>query len=195
MVRAELREVEAPGTGKTMTRRLPTPTWRKVKPNDRLYVRESHWRYGFWAHAFHETKERMAWSFKPVSVGADSILFEAPTGWQRRRRAADLDGWWTRPAIHHPRALSRLTLVVTAVKTEKLGLITEEDAKAEGAEKMVMDEDGKFYLDEDDGDYYCGFMGIWTHLHGLDSWIACPDVVALTFTVHRTNIDQLGKAA
>ena len=32
-------------------------------------------------------------------------------------------------------------------------------------------------------------------LHGLDSWDANPEVVALTFTVYKVNIDKMGTAA
>jgi hypothetical protein len=39
------------------------------------------------------------------------------------------------------------------------------------------------------------FASYWTDLHGPDAWAANPWVCALTFTVHRCNIDQMGADA
>ena len=36
---------------------------------------------------------------------------------------------------------------------------------------------------------------LWNDLHGEDAWERNPWVCALTFTVHRQNIDQLNKGA
>lgn len=33
------------------------------------------------------------------------------------------------------------------------------------------------------------FAALWDHLHGPGAWHADPDVVALTFTVERRNVD------
>lgn len=97
-----------------------------------------------------------------------------------------------KPSIHMPRALSRLTLLVTDVRVERVQDISEEDAKAEGAERMVMDDDGKFYPDPN-GTYRCGFAGLWEHLNAKRGygWAVNPWVVAVTFTVHKSNIDAL----
>jgi hypothetical protein len=95
-----------------------------------------------------------------------------------------------RPSIHMPRWASRLTLPVEAVRVQRLQEISEVDAKAEGAIRMVVDEDGKFY-ESDAGTYVCGFAGIWQHLHGAASWDANPFVVALTFRTLKGNIDRM----
>jgi hypothetical protein len=146
----------------------PSP-WQKVAAGDRLWVRESLSRSGALVGyvAGGSTSHRLwgeAWKQDP------------------------------RPSIHMPRWASRLTLVVTATKIERLQDISEEDARAEGVEKMVMDDEGKFYL-SDRGTYRCGFAGIWSHLHGPESWESSPEVVCLTFAVHKANIDQMAKAA
>lgn len=95
-----------------------------------------------------------------------------------------------RPSIHMPRWASRLTLIVTDVRVQRLQEISEADAEAEGAERLAMDEDGKFYQ-HDAGTHRIGFAGLWEHLHGAGSWDANPWVVALTFTAHHRNIDQM----
>lgn len=92
-------------------------------------------------------------------------------------------------SIHMPRWASRLTLTVTDVRVQRLREISEADAEAEGAERLVMDDEGRFYQSES-GTYRCGFAGVWSHINGADSWDASPWVVALTFTVERRNIDR-----
>jgi hypothetical protein len=95
---------------------------------------------------------------------------------------ATYDHWVSkkRPGIHMPRWASRITLTVTYVRVQRLQEITEEDAKAEGAIRMQMDDDGKFYQ-SDGGTYRCGFSGLWAHINGADSWDADPWVWAISF--------------
>lgn len=95
-----------------------------------------------------------------------------------------------KPGIHMPRIASRLTLEVTHVRVERLHDISEADAIAEGAAKLVMDDDGGFF-ESDCGTHRCGFAGLWSHINGEDSWDANPWVVAVTFDVHQINIDAL----
>ena len=77
--------------------------------------------------------------------------------------------------MHMPRMDSRLTLIVTATKIERVQEISNEDAEAEGVK--------------------CGehFKILWCDLYGYDSWDANPEVVALTFIIHKTNIDKMPK--
>lgn len=138
-----------------------------IKPNDRLYVRETwggHWDPG-----------------GEIGRKPDRILYRADGH-------EGLVGWG--PSIHMPRDVSRLTLIVAEVRKQALQDISEDDARAEGVEKMVMDEDQKFYL-SDQGSYRCGFAGLYCHIHGKGVWDANPEIIALTFAVHQTNIDQL----
>ncbi len=91
-------------------------------------------------------------------------------------------GDWTKPkpSIHMPRHASRITLEVTEVRVERLQSISEADAQAEGAIRMVMDDEMKFY-DSETGTFKCGFAGIWAHINGADSWEANPWVWAISF--------------
>jgi len=102
-------------------------------------------------------------------------------------------GPW-KPSIFMPRCASRLTLSVTGARVQRLQEISEDDAKAEGAIRMVMDDEEKFY-ERADGTYLCGFAGIWAHINGADSWDANPFVCAISFTVERGNIDSVREAA
>jgi hypothetical protein len=94
---------------------------------------------------------------------------------------------WGSP-ISMPRWASRLTLLVTEVRVQRLRDISEEDAAAEGALRMIVDDEGKFY-ESDLGSYRCGFAGLWCHLNGAESWDANPYVAAVTFEVQHRNID------
>ena len=111
-----------------------------------------------------------------------------------------------RPSIHMPRWASRLTLLVTEVRVQRLQEISEEDAIAEGAPDF-----GAFCEASDPGALNAAgetasetatrlrwsqrwYSSLWNSLHGPDAWDANPWVAAITFTVHRTNIDALAPA-
>lgn len=168
---------------KTMTRRLArrrdksgleraTP-WVTVIPGDLLWVRESCWTF---------ESQDVRHSNQVQYMADDGARFDTPSS-----------GHWickTRPSIHMPRWASRLTLIVTATKVEPLQNISEEDAKAEGAE-LVDEVTGRISLDDRRGSYRLGFEAIWRQIHGAESWDANPEVVALTFRVIRENIDRI----
>ncbi len=89
------------------------------------------------------------------------------------------------PSIHMPRSFSRLTLVVTAVRVERLQDISEEDARAEGCWPVWsgdMSEGPSRFADEE-------FRVLWSSINGPESWDANPWVAAITFEVMRANID------
>lgn len=229
MVRAILREIEKPGTGKTQTRRLawrdyrprpddghkavpadvcvlrdrkggvrPSP-WQKVKPGDRLWVRET-CRAEQDIGPFKSNGVSYAAGGKPMLVGWQEQRFLDWTGLFVYRGDLD-DGGKTVPTIHMPRWASRLTLDVTAVKIERLKDISEEDARAEGVDREP-GLDGRWW------DYTvehinirwsvsarASFATLWQSLHGASSWDANPEVVAITFKPYLCNIDRMKEAA
>lgn len=169
---------------KTMTRRLawqprreikkgvgiygcPASPWQKVEPGDRLWVREC------WAGYI----EKM----------------DGTTGvpWAHYRATDENDflpGMKWKPSIHMPRWASRLTLVVTSTKIERLQDISEADAKAEGwTPRPEVSADPEVHRDAA-RDW---FSDLWTDLHGVESWRSNPEVVALSFKVVRQNIDGI----
>jgi hypothetical protein len=113
-----------------------------------------------------------------------------------------------KPAIHMPRWASRLTLLVTATKIERLQDISYADAIAEGVEWESADP--PFYyvpgimphsltavgVEEPGGRHAerC-YAKLWNHLHGPGSWEANPEVVAITFKPVLQNIDRMEGAA
>lgn len=221
MVLGLLREVEQPGTGKTMTRRMlysdreakgeppvipgsatmmqnhrpplcefghywTLTGWHKVKACDRLWVRES------------------------VALRQDDADTPAKARHYAKYRASHHDSKpddpmdyhrypnkWT-PSIHMPRIVSRLTLIVTGTKIERLQDISEADARAEGC---PIDHNGIGYKpptpEQDSWQGYgrYSFCLLWSSLHGRESWDANPWVVALSFRVILANIDDERAAA
>lgn len=183
-------------------RRRMSP-WQMVKPGDRLYVREN-WRA--W--------ERQSDSLDHIKFQADDAVIPI----SETKEAGDFvvgrfNRWW--PSIHMPRWASRLTLIIEAVKVEKVQAITETDAMAEGVQlPAARADDGNVtalincsdsyspldYVDKGlTGDeklraawtFRAHFAALWDTLHGEGSWVTNEEVVALTFKVIKQNIDSL----
>lgn len=99
------------------------------------------------------------------------------------------------PSIHMPRVASRLTLVVTGVKIERLLDISDNDAIAEGVTMSGAIPGQDFDVD---GQWWPGgprsqYRRLYERIHGKGEWAVNPEVVALTFTVHTANIDAFKK--
>lgn len=128
------------------------------KPGDRLWVRE--------AFAVHPSQ--CTTIYRADWAGSTAL----PDG--------DIIKW--KPPIHMPRWASRITLEITDIRVERLQDITEADALAEGAPQCLMDDEGKFYQ-RDNGTYKTGFVGLWSHINGPDSWDQNPFVWVIEFKV------------
>lgn len=93
--------------------------WRaRWVPGDRMWVKET-----FRGAAGYDSQPPAQWGNKPVWYEADGT--------------PDPKLWWhlsnrTRPSIFMPRSLSRITLLVTDVRVQRLQEISEADAEAEG---------------------------------------------------------------
>lgn len=149
--------------------------WQRVKPGDRLWVRES----GIVQFA---DVTRIKIGYAADGVTSDWIEFPERLAFE--------------PEIGHGvpngvyREASRLTLVVTATKIEPLQRISKADVIAEG----ITERNGASIADVAAG-WHEPFSALWNNLHGARSWDANPDVVAMSFAVHRRNIDALKQAA
>jgi hypothetical protein len=95
------------------------------------------------------------------------------------------------PSIHMPRWASRMTLVVTEVRVQRLQEISEADAMAEGVEAITLEDVPRQAARSRRAD----FAALWDNIYGPAAWGPNPWVCALTFTVHRCNIDQMPGAA
>lgn len=196
MVRAILREIEQPGTGKTQTRRvldMPPMTFDAVfnddgvwyvgdastghhyaklpvrcRVGDRLYVREA-WR----------TESRAYDDLSPSEMGGEeTIIFEADADWKLNKTVGRL-----RQGMHMPRSASRITLIVTDVRVQRLREITGPDAVAEGVRSRLPENDIAV----------AEFMDLWNGLNSKRGygWDANPWIAAYTFRPILGNIDQV----
>lgn len=182
--------------------------WQRVRPGDRLWVRE--------------TPVPSSTGFEYDTPDDDCIDLsdlnsEQIEFWNKRAGDDPNDSRRVSP-IHMPRWASRLTLIVTATKIERLQSISPEDAVAEGLKKLSKDAAGqeargfsptwKYGLPEPDGlpgpqgwqwhewriSPIDAFQKLWESLHGdgswdEGSWDENPEVVAITFRVIKANID------
>ena len=128
-------------------------------PGDRLWVREA---------------------FSYESLDVDRNGFMPPWYWADGNPES---GDFTRPkpSIHMPRWASRLTLLVTDVRVQRLQEISRGDAMEEGCPFANM-ADGP-----NPRDWY---RGIWNSIHGPGAWDASPWVCAISFDMLRGNIDD-----
>lgn len=155
---------------------MPSPTiWTRAAIGDLLWVRET------WcvSEKYDATKPR------DLAPGAMTVIFAAGGSIANQDTIGpEWAGDW-RPSLFMPRWVSRLTLEVVKVRLQPLHAISNYDARMEGVDcwpDYVEGARDPFPVER--------YKGLWTTLHGAESWDANPDVVALTFRVHQQNIDD-----
>jgi hypothetical protein len=156
----------------------------KIWKNDRLWVREN-WQ-GLTFGDFTPTKRQPC----EIRYAATDPCADLD---------ADARGYPWRPSIHMPRWASRITLLVTDVRVERLQDISGADAIAEGLKEnpaalrsaVEMGCHWGFEGDDRYGSPISAYATLWDHINGDGAWHANPWVVAYTFTVHHHNIDEL----
>ncbi len=178
---------------KTMTRRL-------IKPRGRCSLFD-----GSWTDSYVLDEGNAEWRAReiPYAVGDRLYVRESyrpndlfPDDWDkiiyRADVPADAIGPW-KPAIHIPKSRTRITLTVEAVKVERLQDISEEDAKAEGCNSFGP-VPGDPYPEESMtfGSAVEAFENLWQSINAKRApWDSNPWVVAITFKVHKCNIDRI----
>ena len=216
-VRAVLREVETPGSGKSQHRvrlrnltrdrdgvrwhlgtqlhgvlfandedvRADALDWPQYLPfavGDRIWVRET------WARV--PVSAARSWGGVPWRWNPDDD-YEAAIFRASFDRSAPGTGW--RSSATMPRWASRLTLIVTDVRVQRVQDISEEDARAEG---YPLSWDEKPYdppppeVDSWQGYGRASMCLHWNRRHGPDAWARNDWVVASTFRPHARNIDM-----
>jgi hypothetical protein len=155
--------------------------------------------------------EEIRASVEPQAVLAERFGITQPTvskikSGKRWAEPGDAPPWnlpafqlWRSP-IFCPRWASRLTLTVTEVRVQRLQEISEDDAVAEGVERLNGTGPNRFSVWLGDGWFNdpsaqeC-FARLWRDIHGPDAWEANPWVVAISFTVQHGNIDAVANDA
>jgi len=140
-------------------------------PGDRLWVREA-WRVD------------AEWDDCPPREfdDADAIHYEADGEQRLHLWGNPFTPGRLRSPIHLPRWASRLTLIVTDVRVQRVQEISRGDAMEEGCPFANM-ADGP-----NPRDWY---RDLWNSIHGPDAWDANPWVAAISFETHRCNIDTM----
>lgn len=194
-----------------MTRYFTLSGWERVRPGDRLWVREN-LRFFSTGHDCEITYcDDLRFQAGPIS---GDIPDESLTSYFRfADKAKVADGHTISiPSIHCPRWASRLTLIVTEVKIEKLLDITEADSIAEGIEPVIYHgeplwrryapepitkvlQSEEFLAKEGLTNYpRTSFLSLWASLHGFNGGYETvrfnPAVVAIGFRVIKANIDS-----
>lgn len=159
----------------------------RIEPGDRLWCREA------WRSHFHYD------DLAPSEMGGEEpIQYEADGAHQTWGYPAISKIGRLRASMYMPRWASRLTLLVTDVRVQRLQDISEEDARAEGC---PFTHDGRQYappppeVDSWQGYGRASFSLLWSEINGPGSWDANPWVVAYTFSVHQRNIDAIEAGA
>lgn len=152
---------------------------------DKLWVREA-WRTP-------ENFDRSPATMVASCLEAGYARPWAPIQWEADGSRENWGDWRDRAvgrlrqSMHLPRAYSRLTLVVTDVRVQRLNAITTNDAVAEGA--LVPPFTDQF------ADVHAVemFRCLWDGLNAERGfgWAANPWVVAVRFSVIRRNINQM----
>ena len=138
------------------------------QPGDRIYVRETFSQHPEWGQ---------------LAFRADGEEFEDADGWLWEPK-------WM-PSIHMPKELARIWLEITGVRVERLQSISNEDAIAEGVNRISHGREGSYYsairneqhpknwIYPDDA-----FRELWESTGG--DWDANPWVWAIDFKVLST---------
>ncbi|AWW31873.1 hypothetical protein DN752_17995 [Echinicola strongylocentroti] len=131
------------------------------KPGDIIWVRE-----GF-----------SVWPEKVTRFKTESLC--DPDGWKQTMREKGIK--W-KPSIHMPKSIARIWLMVEDIRMERIQDITEEGAKAEGAEFETWK--GIYKTTHS---YMNGFLSIWFSIHNDKMWNSNPLVWVIKFRVLSTN--------
>jgi hypothetical protein len=161
----------------------------RYAPGDRLYVREE------WST--HPAFDGIA----PRDLKRGSMIYtRADHTWHNAEDWIGAPFGRRRAGMHMPRWASRLTLMVTDVRVQRLQECTEEDAIAEGC---VWDDDKAGFWVPGVEHHIKNFpylarataremyAALWDTINGSGEWLKNPWIVAITFTVEKRNIDQI----
>ncbi|WP_042886390.1 hypothetical protein [Cupriavidus necator] len=148
------------------------------QPGDRLWVRETFFAFGRWETRFSEKKGRDEWHFVDMTLNMDRIYqYADPTPDNARHRSSVTPAWWKRPAIHMPRAASRILLDVGGVRGERLNDCSDADAIAEGCAGGH----GSIPAYPYSATPHEHYRWLWDSINGAGAWDANPWVWVVEF--------------
>jgi len=136
---------------------------------DKLWCRETHYRYGKWVKNGFTKTGKQKWTFRGQTK--EVRYYDNPPKDVKPNRYRE-PAWYKRPSIFMPRWAFRITLEITEIRVERLQEITAEDCRREGV-------DGRGLLDpyvKND------FRILWDSINGKKHpWSSNPWVWAISF--------------
>ena len=159
---------------------LPTSRGYKKSPyggiGDLLWVRETHYQWGYWIKSGFTSAGRQKWRFVCDDIGKIAYLENPPEG--ILTGFSNAVGWYKRNSIHMPRWASHITLKVTGVRVERVRDISEADARAEGTIPSGVGADLAHLK------YRAGFQTLWDTINAKRgyNWDSNPWVWVVEFT-------------
>lgn len=139
------------------------------KPGDVLWVRET------WAHRFSINGQYLP----------NEFVFKSTNDPHEGNSTHEELGLKWFPSIHMPKSACRLWLEITDIRVERLQVISEKDAKAEGVELQKNHKWKNYRIGTEPKEGFSmpfsSFETLWRKIHGGDSWNANPWVWVIEF--------------
>lgn len=140
---------------------------------DRIWLRETHYRWGYWARNGFSKTGKQKWTFKALNLEVCFPDFLPANVHDNRSR--EINGWFKRPSIFMPRWASRFTGKITGLRAERLREISLSDIEAEGIRtkhKHAIDFDSGMRMPESNYHQWqrVAFIELWDSLNANRKW-------------------------
>jgi hypothetical protein len=146
----------------------------KGAPGDRLWVKETHYKYGHWVKNGKTDKGRQKWKFVPTR---DDVRYWDTAPMVIMRNSDRRHGWYKRPSLFMRRVDSRILLEIADTRVERLNDIGNADCKAEGCAGGHGSIPGYGYSATPREH----FNWLWKSINGPGSWDDNPYAWAISF--------------
>ena len=134
---------------------------------EEVYIKETHYRLGYWIKNGLTKTGRQKWTFKPESV---YVAFSDLLPLIIRKNNYRQRGWYKRPSLFLPADLARTVVTITDIRAQRVQDISEKDAIAEGIDEW----EGMYReYNRDVGwtrDAIYSFSTLWDSIHGSGAW-------------------------
>ncbi|CAY73975.1 hypothetical protein EPYR_01595 [Erwinia pyrifoliae DSM 12163] len=144
------------------------------QPGDRLWVRET------WRGPIVPAEDIVRYQQSPSQFKkADYCQYQADSSIYSADDQEQLGGW--QAGIHMPRWASRIDLLITDIRVEKIQDISDDDVMAEGVQVETHFLNNFFTLQSEAGSAKDAYRKQWVTLYGCNSWEANPWVWVIEF--------------
>ncbi len=162
----------------------------QIKKGDILYVREEHYRYGYWIEKEGEFTKTGKQKVMFIAITNEIRYYNDKPAEVLRRSKKDLfrPGWYKRLGRFMPKKVARIWLQVTDVRVERLRDITPWDVLAEGVGEKFKSGATSMTSASIDHITWSGsqlklFAELWQKINGAESWQANPWVWVIKYKI------------